>query len=78
VRSIDILHTDVLWSVHPRYWGGGIMVILLTEILVKDLVPLREEGKFFSMISIMQAAGSVSGPVVGGAFPQSGARRWIF
>lgn len=31
--------------------GGG--VISLTEIIVTDLVPLRERGKWFSMISAM-------------------------
>ena len=48
--------------------GGGI--ITLTEILVTDLVPLRLRGKWFSFISMMWAVGSVSGPIVGGAFAQ--------
>lgn len=39
--------------------GGG--VIALTEIVVTDLVPLRERGKWFSFISSMWALGTVVG-----------------
>lgn len=42
--------------------GGG--VIALTEIVVTDLVPLRERGKWFSMISSMWALGTVIGPLM--------------
>jgi MFS family permease len=56
--------------------GGGIEA--LTEILITDLVPLRKRGKYFSMISSVWAIGSVSGPLVGGAFAQYKAWRWIF
>lgn len=46
--------------------GGGL--IALTEIVVTDLVPLRLRGQWFGVISAMWALGSVSGPVIGGAF----------
>jgi EmrB/QacA subfamily drug resistance transporter len=55
---------------------GGINA--LTETLVTDLVPLRERGKYFSIISAVWAVGSVSGPVVGGALAQNEAWRWLF
>ena len=55
---------------------GGINA--LTETLVTDLVPLRERGKYFSIISAVWAIGSVSGPIVGGAFAQNQAWRWLF
>lgn len=54
--------------------GGGVLV--LTEIVVTDLVPLRFRGNYFSMIGAMWAIGSVSGPIVGGALADSW--RWIF
>ncbi|KAK3112558.1 hypothetical protein LTR53_011051 [Teratosphaeriaceae sp. CCFEE 6253] len=57
--------------------GGGVLV--LTEIIVTDLVPLRFRGNYFSMIASMWAVGSISGTVIGGAFavgPQLW--RWIF
>ncbi|KAI9748058.1 MAG: hypothetical protein M4579_007323 [Chaenotheca gracillima] len=56
--------------------GGGI--ITLTEIIATDLVPLRERGKWFGFISMMWALGSVSGPLIGGAFAQEVSWRWIF
>lgn len=43
--------------------GGGIIV--LTEILVTDLVPLRVRGNYLSLIGGMWAVGSVAGPVIG-------------
>lgn len=49
--------------------GGGL--IALTEILVTDLVPLRQRGQWFGIISAMWSVGSVTGPIVGGAFAQS-------
>ena len=56
--------------------GGGI--ISLTEIIVTDVVPLRERGKYFGFLSMMWALGSVSGPLIGGAFSQEVSWRWIF
>lgn len=43
--------------------GGGIEV--LAEVVVTDLVPLRERGKWFSAISSMWALGTVFGPLLG-------------
>lgn len=42
--------------------GGGIMV--LTEIIITDLIPLRDRGKWFGIISSMWAIGSVAGYVI--------------
>ncbi|KAL8785591.1 MAG: hypothetical protein Q9195_008577 [Heterodermia aff. obscurata] len=56
--------------------GGGL--IALTEIVVTDLVPLRLRGKWFGIISGMWSLGSVTGPVIGGAFAQNVSWRWIF
>ncbi|KAL1651229.1 hypothetical protein SLS58_000568 [Diplodia intermedia] len=56
--------------------GGGIIV--LTEIVVTDLVPLRERGKWFSFISAMWSLGTVFGPILGGGFAENVSWRWIF
>ena len=56
--------------------GGGILA--LTEIIITDLVPLRERGNFFALISIVWAIGSVGGPLVGGALGNVDAWDWIF
>ncbi|KUJ06829.1 MFS general substrate transporter [Mollisia scopiformis] len=55
---------------------GGIMT--LTEAIITDLVPLRERGNYFALISIVWAIGTVAGPLVGGVLAQHGAWRWIF
>lgn len=43
--------------------GGGI--ICMTEIVITDMVPLRERGKWFSMFSVMWSLGTVVGPLLG-------------
>ena len=56
--------------------GGGI--ISLSEVLITDLVPLRERGTWFGYQSGVWALGSVTGPIIGGAFAQHTTWRWIF
>lgn len=42
--------------------GSGVGGILtLTEAIITDLVPLRERGNFFALISIVWAVGTVAG-----------------
>lgn len=55
--------------------GGGIIV--LTEIVVTDMVPLRVRGQWFSFISSMWSVGTVVGPILGGGFSQNVSWRWI-
>ena len=49
----------------------------MTEIVVTDLVPLRYRGQWAGLIAAMWSLGSVSGPVIGGAFAIV-QWRWIF
>ncbi|MCJ1385149.1 hypothetical protein MMC17_008268 [Xylographa soralifera] len=56
--------------------AGGILA--LTEAIITDLIPLRERGNYFALISIVWALGSVAGPLVGGVLADVGAWRWIF
>ena len=44
--------------------GGGI--ILLNDVVITDLVPMRLRGAYFGIIGGVWGLGSVSGPVVGG------------
>lgn len=46
--------------------GGGL--ILMNDIVITDLVPMRQRGKYFGIIGGIWALGSVTGPVTGGAF----------
>ncbi|KAF7340295.1 Iron permease [Mycena venus] len=56
--------------------GGGI--ISLTQIIVADLVSLRERGSFNGLISIAYAIGVGIGPIVGGSLAVTGQWRWLF
>ncbi|KAL2406543.1 MFS transporter L2 [Exophiala dermatitidis] len=54
--------------------GGGIMA--MTEIVVTDLIPLRWRGQWTGVLAGMWSIGSVSGPIIGGAFAES-QWRWL-
>ncbi|KAH8798357.1 major facilitator superfamily domain-containing protein [Xylogone sp. PMI_703] len=56
--------------------GGGL--IALTYVMVTDMVTLRDRGRWFSIISIQWAIGSVAGPVIGGVLTEKSTWRWIF
>ncbi|MCJ1302329.1 hypothetical protein MMC08_005132 [Hypocenomyce scalaris] len=56
--------------------GGGL--IALTEIVVTDLVPLRLRGKWIGVVTGTWSLGSVTGPIIGGAFAEKVTWRWIF
>lgn len=49
--------------------GGAVAV---ADIVVTDMVELRLRGKWFGYLSIMYVVGTLSGPVIGGAFSEKG------
>lgn len=55
--------------------GGGIQA--LAEIILCDIVSLRERGTYGGMLGAVWAIGSVVGPIIGGAFADFD-WRWIF
>ncbi|KAJ5969144.1 hypothetical protein N7501_005392 [Penicillium viridicatum] len=56
--------------------GGGINA--LVDIVICDLVPLRQRGKYVALMAAVWAVGTVIGPVLGGAFAQYVSWRWVF
>ncbi|KAJ5116063.1 hypothetical protein N7456_000411 [Penicillium angulare] len=56
--------------------GGGINV--MTEIIVADLVPLRERQQIMGIVFTAFAVGTFIGPVVGGAIVDHTSWRWVF
>ena len=68
----------VLLAGHTIQGIGGGGIISLTELLITDLVPLHERGTWFGYQSGVWAVGSVTGPIIGGAFAQNVTWRWIF
>ncbi|KAF8314723.1 MFS general substrate transporter [Clavulina sp. PMI_390] len=58
--------------------AGGGSIISMSEIIVADLVPLRERGNFAGIIGAVWALASVLGPPIGGALASAGQWRWLF
>jgi MFS family permease len=56
--------------------GGGIN--LMIELVVSDLVPLRERGNYMAMLFAFFALGTAIGPFVGGVFVEHASWRWVF
>lgn len=56
--------------------GGGIFVMV--DIIVADLVPLRERQKFMSIVMGTFALGTFVGPIIGGVIVQYTSWRWVF
>ncbi|KAI0508462.1 putative multidrug resistance protein fnx1 [Xylaria bambusicola] len=50
----------------------------MVEMVVCDLVPLRERGKFMGFIFGIYAISTIIGPIVGGAFATFVTWRWVF
>ncbi|KAJ7131555.1 major facilitator superfamily domain-containing protein [Mycena crocata] len=50
----------------------------LTQIVLSDLVPLRDRGTFNGLIGLAWAIASFMGPVIGGVLADHGAWRWLF
>ncbi|KAF5724077.1 multidrug transporter [Fusarium mundagurra] len=55
--------------------SGG--VLALTYVITTDLVSLRERGKWFGLISLNWAIGSILGPLIGGALVEV-SWPWLF
>ncbi|KAH7308938.1 major facilitator superfamily domain-containing protein [Stachybotrys elegans] len=56
--------------------GGGI--ISMGQVVYADIVPLRQRPKYFAMVLGAWAIGTVSGPLLGGAFVNANRWRWCF
>jgi MFS family permease len=55
--------------------GGAIAMV---DILISDLVPLRQRATYFGLVSLAWAFGSAAGPLMGSSFAQQVTWRWIF
>jgi MFS family permease len=56
--------------------AGGINVLI--EIIICDLLPLRERGKYLGMTFGLIALGTTLGPLFGGLIVQHTSWRWVF
>ncbi|KAK5661138.1 hypothetical protein OQA88_11028 [Cercophora sp. LCS_1] len=56
--------------------GGGINMII--DVIVSDLVPLRERGNYMAYVLGVYFVGLAIGPYVGGAIIENTTWRWVF
>ena len=56
--------------------AGGIN--MLVDIIICDLVPLRERGNYIGLLFAAISVGSAIGPFVGGVLTQHATWRWVF
>ncbi|RKP08315.1 drug resistance transporter, EmrB/QacA subfamily, partial [Thamnocephalis sphaerospora] len=56
--------------------GGGLMSMV--QIIVSDVVSLRDRGKYQGIIGAVFAISSVIGPLLGGVFTDHASWRWAF
>lgn len=56
--------------------SGG--VEMMVEVIISDLVPLRQRGNFMAMILAIFALGTSLGPFLGGLIVETTTWRWIF
>lgn len=56
--------------------GGGIIAMVL--VIFTDIIPLRQRPKYNGYVQMAWALGTITGPLIGGAFSQHASWRWIF
>lgn len=56
--------------------SGGINMIV--DIIVSDMVPLRERGNYMAIVLTIYFIGTSIGPFVGGAIVDTTSWRWVF
>ncbi|KAI1471039.1 MFS general substrate transporter [Daldinia caldariorum] len=56
--------------------SGGINMII--DVIVSDLVPLRQRGNFIAIIIAIYGIGTTLGPFLGGVIVETTSWRWVF
>jgi len=56
--------------------SGGVNMIV--DVIISDLVPLRERGNYISIILTVYAIGTSVGPFIGGILVDRSSWRWVF
>ncbi|KAB5518925.1 major facilitator superfamily domain-containing protein [Coniochaeta sp. 2T2.1] len=58
--------------------AGGSGILMITEIIMADLAPVKARAAFIGMIMGIAGIGSIVGPSMGGAIVQNASWRWVF
>ncbi|RDL33244.1 putative major facilitator superfamily protein [Venustampulla echinocandica] len=57
---------------------GAAGINMLVELILVDLLPLRDRGKFLGLMFVFIVLGSVTGPFIGGILVERVSWRWCF
>ncbi|CAD6947310.1 unnamed protein product [Tilletia caries] len=57
---------------------GGAGLLSVTQIMISDIVTLKKRGMYHGILSSVNGAGSVIGPLAGGVFASKVSWRWAF
>ncbi|KAJ7210523.1 iron permease [Mycena pura] len=69
--------TSINFLIAIQGLGAG-TITALTQIIIADLVPLKERGSFNGVMALAWGIGGGSGPVIGGSLAERGQWRWLF
>ncbi|CCM02944.1 uncharacterized protein FIBRA_05059 [Fibroporia radiculosa] len=58
--------------------AGGGAIVSMGQIIISDIVTLRERGKYQGIIGVVVAFGFAIGPLIGGALSEKVSWRWCF
>ena len=50
----------------------------MINIVLTDLVPLRERGKYMAIVQMVSAVGAALGPFLGGILTERSTWHWVF
>ncbi|KAH3920892.1 MFS-type efflux transporter phmH [Parastagonospora nodorum] len=67
----------LIWSRAVQGIGAG-GINMLIDMIICDLVPMRERGNFIGLLFLFVSLGATIGPFVGGILTDRASWRWIF